>query len=102
MHLDDQPVKMSSTLLEKSKMFTDALSSIADPSIAVDFTLDAPKEWLRAWMACYGSEQERLGNADTADLLNCLMVRFFPWIVRSARRVATRDRVLSTSLSSNH
>jgi hypothetical protein len=96
MHLDNVPVKISPHLLEKSQMFKDALSSVADPSVAMDFTLAAPEEWLRAWVACYGSEGERLGNTDIGDLIYCLMVHFRPCIVRSGRRVD--DLFVNTNL----
>jgi hypothetical protein len=77
-HLDNERVKIPLSLLEESRIFTDALSSMADPSIAIDFTLAAPKEWLRAWMANYGSGEELLSNTDIEDLLSCLMARFYP------------------------
>jgi hypothetical protein len=59
----------------------DAISSLDDPSIARDLSLDVPQEWLRAWVAVYGSEDARLSNADIQELVNCLMVCFLPWTV---------------------
>jgi hypothetical protein len=53
----------------------DALSSVDNSSVPKYFTLAAPQEWLQAWMACYGTEEERLRCAGIKDLANCLLVR---------------------------
>jgi hypothetical protein len=77
-HMGNQRVNIASHLFEKSKILMDAISSLDDPSIARDLSLDVPQEWLRAWVALFTSEDARLGNADIPELLNCLLVRFFP------------------------
>jgi hypothetical protein len=74
-HVDNVRVHIPSHLLNKSQILIDALSSVDDSSVATFFTLAAATEWLQAWIACYGSEEERLGCADTKDLVNCLLVR---------------------------
>jgi hypothetical protein len=76
MHLDDVRVNIPSRLVNQSQVFMDAMSCVDASSITGDLTLGAPKEWLQAWMACYGSEEERLRCADTESLVNCLLVRF--------------------------
>jgi hypothetical protein len=76
LQLDNVRVNIPSHIVHKSKMFNAAVSSVADPSIARGFTLAAPKEWLQAWLACYGSEEDHLGCADRKVLVNCLMVSF--------------------------
>jgi hypothetical protein len=105
MHLDDVPMKIPPSLLDKSKTFTEALSSVADPSIATEFTVAAPKEWLRAWVALYGSEEEPISKLDVEDLLNCLLVRSFPGTVRRVGDVMLVCPLLTasmTSLDSHH
>jgi hypothetical protein len=77
MHDGNVLVPIPSHLLNKSQILIDAMSSVDDTSGSKDFTLPAPKEWLQAWMACYGSEEERLGRANIKDLVNCLLVSFF-------------------------
>jgi hypothetical protein len=76
MHLDNDRISIPSRLVNQSQILLDAMSCVDDSSITGDLTLPAPKEWLQAWMACYGSEEERLRCADTEDLINCLLVRF--------------------------
>jgi hypothetical protein len=76
MHLGDGPVHIPSHLLNSSQVLQDALLSLDDSSGTGDFTLPAPQDWLQAWMACYGSEEERLSSVDIQDLVNCLLVRF--------------------------
>jgi hypothetical protein len=76
MHLDDGPVHIPSHLLNRSQVLKDALLSLDDSSVTVEFTLPAPQEWLKAWMACYGGENEHLSSADVKDLVNCALVRF--------------------------
>jgi hypothetical protein len=74
LNLDNLRVSIPSHLLHKSKTLMAAVSSFPDPSIASGFTLAAPKEWLQAWLACYGSEENHLGCVDSTGLVNCLMV----------------------------
>jgi hypothetical protein len=76
LHLDNVRVIIPSHLLHKSQTLMDGVSTVADASIARGFTLAAPKEWLQAWLACYGSEEGHLGSADITVLANCLMVCF--------------------------
>jgi hypothetical protein len=71
MHLD---VKVPSHILKKSQVMMDAIVSDADPSVARDFTLAAPTEWLQAWAVYCCSDKQRLSRADTKDLFCCLMV----------------------------
>jgi hypothetical protein len=77
MHLD---VRIPSHLLNKSQVFMDAMMSEAAPSVARDFTLAAPKEWLQAWVACYCSDKQHLSCAETSELVHCLMVCSFFWL----------------------
>jgi hypothetical protein len=79
MHLDNVPVHLPSHLLNKSQILTDALSSVDDSSVTKNFTLAAPKAWLKAWMAYNSSEEERLTllrRADIQELVSCLLVSF--------------------------
>jgi hypothetical protein len=71
MHLD---VQIPSHLLNKSQVLIDAMVSGADPSIARDFTLAAPTEWLKVWVVYCCGDKQRLGRADTEELVHCLMV----------------------------
>jgi hypothetical protein len=111
MHLD---MKVPSHLLKESKVLTDALMSEADPSFARDFTLAAPKEWIQAWMVCCCSDEQRLSCADTKDLVNCLMVCCYFWVVassalnfyivslcRTCAQMLIANRVLNSALSCN-
>jgi hypothetical protein len=77
MHLDDGPVHIPPHLLNSSQVLQDALSSLDDSSVTGEFTLPAPQEWLKAWIACYvsGSEEVRLSSADMKDLVNFVLVR---------------------------
>jgi hypothetical protein len=74
MYLDDVQVHIPSHLLKESKIVVDVLSSMPDSLFTRNFTIAAPKEWLQAWVACYVRKVERLGNADTEVLVNCLKV----------------------------
>jgi hypothetical protein len=76
MHFGDERIIIPSHLLKKSQFLDDAVSS-TDPSVTREFTLPAPKEWLQAWMTCFGGEEELLQYADVDDLVNCLLVRIF-------------------------
>jgi hypothetical protein len=76
LHLAYARTNIPPQLLHKSKTLMDAVSSVSDPSIARGFTLAAPKEWLRAWLACYGSGEQNLAFKDSKVLLHCLMVCF--------------------------
>jgi hypothetical protein len=76
LHLDEVRVNIPSHLVNQSQVLMDTMSCVDDSSITGDLTLPAPKERLQAWMACYGSEEERLRCASTEDLVNCLLVRF--------------------------
>jgi hypothetical protein len=72
MHLDTEPVNIPSDLVKNSQVLMDAMSCVDDSG---HLTLPAPKEWLQAWMACYGGEQERLRCAGIKVVVNCLLVR---------------------------
>jgi hypothetical protein len=76
MHLDDVRVNIPSDLVNKSQVLMNAMSCVDDSSSTGHLTLPAPKEWLQAWMACYGGEQERLRCAGIKEVVNCLLVRF--------------------------
>jgi hypothetical protein len=76
LHLDDGRVSIPSHLLHKSKTLMDVVASGSDTSVARGFTLAAPKEWLQAWLSCYGSEEDHLGCEENTFLANCLMVCF--------------------------
>jgi hypothetical protein len=76
MHLDTERVHIPSHIVNESKILMDALASACDASVTRGFTLAAPTEWLRAWVACYIQEEERLRSADNSDLVNCLIVCF--------------------------
>jgi hypothetical protein len=75
MHVDDERIIIPSRLVDKSQILVDAVLSVDDSSVTNDFTLPAPKEWLQAWIACYGGEDEHVKYADTKDLVKCLLVR---------------------------
>jgi hypothetical protein len=79
MHLDDMRVHIASSLVKKSQILKDMMSSRAEASTPSDITLAAPKEWLRAWACCFGSGETRLGCADNRDLVNCLLVCSCYW-----------------------
>jgi hypothetical protein len=79
MHLDNTRVNIPSHLVNKSQLLRDAMASDDDTSISRDFTLPAPKEWLQAWMACYGSKEERLKSVHIQDLVYCLLVCSCSW-----------------------
>jgi hypothetical protein len=67
------------------------MSCVDDSSITGELTLPAPKEWLQAWMACYGNEQEPLRCAGIKEVVNCLLVRFS---FKSAARLAWMDMIV--------
>jgi hypothetical protein len=75
LHLDSVPTHIPSHLVNKSQILMNAISSVDDSSLTKYFTLDAPKEWLQAWVACYGGEESRFWCADVKDLVSCLLVR---------------------------
>jgi hypothetical protein len=77
MHLDAVRVHIPSHLLNESKVLLDALSSVCDTSLLSEFTLEAPTEWLQAWVACYGGEAEPQASAEIEVLVNCLKVRIW-------------------------
>jgi hypothetical protein len=77
-HLDNARVQIPPDFIHDSQMLLDIQSPVDDHSLTRDFTLDVPKEWLRAWTAFYCSEEKHLGTADVKDLLNCLLVRLYP------------------------
>jgi hypothetical protein len=77
MHLD---VQIPSRLLNKSQVLMDAMVSGGDPSSTRDFTLAAPTEWLQAWVVYCCGDKQRLGRADTEELVHCLMVCFFHYL----------------------
>jgi hypothetical protein len=74
MHLDGLRVNIRSSVVEKSRILKDMLSSPANASSSSDITLAAPKQWLRAWAFCFGTGETRLSSADNIDLVNCLQV----------------------------
>jgi hypothetical protein len=74
MYLDDVRVHIPSHLVTESNIVADVLSSMSDSPLTRDFTISAPTEWLQAWVACYVRKVERLGDADTEVLVNCLKV----------------------------
>jgi post-segregation antitoxin (ccd killing protein) len=76
MHFDELRVNIPSELLEKSKVLKNAVSSMAGTSIAKDFTLAAPKEWLETWVKCYCGEEVRVSRATNGDVINCILVCF--------------------------
>jgi hypothetical protein len=76
MHLENDRISIPSRLVGQSQVLMDAMSCVDDSSITRDLTLPAPKEWLQAWMACHGGEEELLRCADTKHIVNCLLVRF--------------------------
>jgi hypothetical protein len=94
----NQRVNIPSQLVEKSEILVDAMSSVNDPYIARDFTLNVPQEWLRAWVARYGSEDACLSNADIEDLVNCLLVCFFSWNITPTVLIPTRSGAHAVSI----
>jgi hypothetical protein len=74
-HLDKASVKIPPEVLNKSQVLTDVLS-VADPLVRRKVTLAITNEWLEAWVACYCTEEESLGNQDVKTLVNCLLVCF--------------------------
>jgi hypothetical protein len=76
MLLEDVRVNIPSHLLESSKMLMCLLSSVDDLSIARNIALPAPKEWLKAWVACFCSEKKLLRKSVIRDVVNCLLVCF--------------------------
>jgi hypothetical protein len=74
MYLDDVHVHIPSHLLQESKLVADVISSMSDSPLTRDFTLAAPTKWLQAWVACYVCKVERLDDAGTEVLVNCLKV----------------------------
>jgi hypothetical protein len=78
MHLDNGSLKIPPQLLSKSQILVDALS-VAHPSVTRKVTVAAPKEWLHAWVVCYGNEKEILSYDNIKDLVNCLLVCFLLW-----------------------
>jgi hypothetical protein len=76
MHLDNGCVSIPAHLLTKSKFLSDVISSASEVSVASDFIVPAPEQWLQAWVDRYVSEAGRLGFADSTDLIHCLMVCF--------------------------
>jgi hypothetical protein len=72
MHLD---VRVPPHVLNQSQVFMDAMPSDDDHSIARDFTLAAPNEWLQVWSLCCCSDEQRLNCASTRDLVTCLLAR---------------------------
>jgi hypothetical protein len=79
MHLDHGGLKIPSQLLCKSQILRDVLS-VAFPAVTRKVTVPAPKEWLQAWVVCYGNEEERLSCDNVKDLVHCLLVCFLLWI----------------------
>jgi hypothetical protein len=76
MHINDVRVNIPSDLVNESQVLLDATSCVDDFCSTGDLTLPAPKEWLQAWVACYGGDRERLRCADIKEVVNCLLVRF--------------------------
>jgi hypothetical protein len=77
-HIDSVQVHIPSRLLRKSQILMDALASVRDSSVTRRFTLAAPTEWLKAWVACFVSEEAYLSDADSKVLVSCLIVCFCP------------------------
>jgi hypothetical protein len=73
-NLDAVGVHIPSHLLNESKVLLDALSFVCDSSLISEFTLDAQKEWLQAWVACYVREAKPPSSAEIEVLVNCLKV----------------------------
>jgi hypothetical protein len=86
LHLDCVPALIPSQLVNKSQILMDAMSSEDALPASKHFTLDAPKEWLQAWLACYvyGGEEDRLRCADVKELVNCLLVPLYASIATPA------------------
>jgi hypothetical protein len=76
LHLDDLRVSIPSRISNQSQILLNALTSACDSSATESFTLKAPIEYLQAWVACFVTEEQSLGCADSVDLVRCLMVRF--------------------------
>jgi hypothetical protein len=73
MHLDNGSLKIPPKLLIKSKILVDALS-VSHPSVTRKVTVAAPKEWLQAWVVCYGNDEESLSCDNIKNLVHCLLV----------------------------
>jgi hypothetical protein len=78
MLLGDLRVNIPSHLLESSEMLMSLLSFVDDLSIARNIALPVPKEWLKAWAACFCSEKKLLRKSVIEDVVNCLLVCFDP------------------------
>jgi hypothetical protein len=74
MLLRNECVNIPSHPLESSEMLMGLLSSVDDPCIANELALPVPQEWLKAWVACYCTEQQLLKSSDIRDVVNCLLV----------------------------
>jgi hypothetical protein len=96
MHLD---VRIPPNLLKKSQVLMDAVTPEDDHSVARDFTLAAPSEWLQAWSLCCCSEEQRLSCAGTRDLVNCLMVCSFLYVASFTTLYASKLTCASTCAS---
>jgi hypothetical protein len=74
MHLDDTHVHIPSPIVKKSEVLMDA--SMCESSASGGFTLEAPTEWLHAWVACFVNEEEQqlLRCAARQVLKNCILV----------------------------
>jgi hypothetical protein len=92
MHFDHGSLKIPSQLLCKSQILMDALSA-APAAVAQKFTVAARKEWLQAWVACYGNQEERLSCDHVKDLVNCLLVCFLLWIAGRVMPTCVTDSV---------
>jgi hypothetical protein len=92
MHLDNVPVQIPSHLAEKSQLLKDILLSVDDHSTASDFSLGICEGWVKALVARYGSEDDHLSNTDIGDILNCLLVCLFLWIVGLALLIVSAYR----------
>jgi hypothetical protein len=75
-HLDKARVNIPSNILNKSQILMNILSD--DTAANGDFVMAVPKEWLRAWAACFCSEGKlkSLRCTDTRDLIKSLLACF--------------------------
>jgi hypothetical protein len=71
-------VNIPLNLVNSSEMLMELLSSVDDLSVTSDFTLPVPKDWLKAWVACYCSEKKLLRCLEVRDVVNCPLVCFAP------------------------
>jgi hypothetical protein len=69
-------VNIPSHLLKSSEVLMGLLSSVDAHAVASHFIMGVPKEWLKAWVACYCSERKPLRCSETKDAVNCLLVWF--------------------------